>query len=295
MATHNAARDHFFTASDGLKLHAKEWGEASDQRLPLVCLPGLARTADDFDDVASKIAEGDETNRAGRRVVALNYRGRGLSDWDKDWRNYDIRVENADILSVLTGLGIHEAHFLGTSRGGLHIMVLAATRPGTICSAILNDIGPVLESKGLARIRGYVGKLPSPKSWADAADMCKHIMSAQFTGLDEDDWDSYARLTFKESDRGFVPRYDPNLMRVLGGLDLSKPLPQLWSQFNALHKVPLMVIRGENSDLLSPDVFEAMRTAHKDAVGIEVPGQGHAPLLRDPFSIGKIADFLNAQ
>ena len=280
----------FVSAMDGLRLHVREWPCPSSDAVPLVCLPGLARTAGDFDTIAAAIATGRGCEP--RRVVALDYRGRGLSDRDKDWKNYDIFVENKDILTTLDAVGIEEAAFLGTSRGGLHIMVLAATRPGILRRAIFNDIGPVIEAKGLARIRGYVGKLPAPKSWDDAVDLCRGIMSAQFTGLSEDDWMAYAKLTFEEEKGAFVPRYDPRLTRQLELLDLDVPLPQLWPQYAGLQHVPLLAIRGENSDLLSPETLKQMAEKHPACQTYVVPGQGHAPLLLDEASIARVAAFL---
>ena len=202
----SAFQSRFFTAADGLRLHMRDYGPRASTALPIVCLPGLARTAGDFDPLARALC-------GSRRVVALDYRGRGLSERDKDWKNYDIMVENADILTVLTGAGIAAAIFVGTSRGGLHIMVTAATRPTLLRGAVLNDIGPVIEPKGLMRIRGYVGTLPQPSSWADAVDLLKATASAQFTALDDADWEAYARLTFEQRHGRFVPQYDPLLAK----------------------------------------------------------------------------------
>lgn len=287
-------QDEFLSAADGLVLHAKVWHPAARSAAaglpPLVCLPGLARTADDFDAVAQRVASG--TGCKPRRVIVLDYRGRGLSGRDRDWRNYDIRIENQDILTALTALGVEDAVFLGTSRGGLHIMVLAATRPGMLRRAILNDIGPIIEAKGLARIRGYVGKLPTPRSWDDAADLCKRLMNAHFTALGPEDWLTYAKLTFQEKDGVFTARYDTKLMKVLEALDLSVPLPQLWPQFAGLSHVPLLAIRGENSDLLSPATLEEMTRVHPDCQTYTAPGQGHAPLLIDEAAIERIAAFI---
>ncbi|MGE3246334.1 MAG: alpha/beta fold hydrolase, partial [Beijerinckiaceae bacterium] len=285
-----AVRDVFVSAPDGLRLRAKVWGGPELPGLPLVCLPGLARTAEDFDAVAAAVVAGKGCRA--RRVAVLDYRGRGLSDRDRNWRNYDMMVENADILTVLAALGIEEAAFLGTSRGGLHLMVFAATRPGMMRRVILNDIGPVIEGKGLARIRGYVGKLPAPKSWDDAVDLCRRIMSAHFTGLKQDDWLAYAKLTFRNDNGTFVPRYDPALSKVLETMDMDKPLPQLWPQFAGLHAAPMLAIRGENSDLLSPETLNKMQLAHPACQIFVVPGQGHAPLLLDDASIARIAAFL---
>jgi pimeloyl-ACP methyl ester carboxylesterase len=285
-------QSRFYSAPDGLKLHLRDFGPRGSSALPVVCLPGLARTAADFDRLATAIADG----RAGepRRVVAIDYRGRGLSDRDPNWKNYDIFVESADIQTMLAATGIEEAIFVGTSRGGLHTMVLSATRPALLRAVVLNDIGPIIEPLGLARIRGYVGKLPTPNSWADAVDLFKMVAGAQFTGLQESDWEEYARLTFEEKDGKFATRYDPMLTKALEAMDIEAPLPKLWPQFEGLRNLPLLVIRGENSDLLSPQTLDEMIARHPGAEAYTVPGQGHAPLLLDVASIERICAFIAA-
>ena len=283
-------RSLFYTAHDGLRLHMRDYGPRASHALPVVCLPGLSRNSADFDVVARAMA-GGSAGRA-RRVVALDYRGRGLSDWDKDWTHYDMRTENLDILDVLTGAGVGEAIFLGTSRGGLHTMLLSATRPAIIRAAILNDIGPVIEQKGIARIRGYVGKLPSPNSFADAADMMKTMMSAQFTALTDADWDAYARLTFEEKNGHLVARYDTALSKPMESMDIEAPLPTLWPQFEGLRNVPVLTLRGENSDLLSTATLDEMARRHPHCETFTVPGQGHAPILLDEPTIARISQFI---
>ena len=279
---------HFISAQDGLVLHLRSYGDDASPLTPVVCLPGLARTGGDFDALALALAA------AGRRVVALDYRGRGLSQWDANPAHYDVMTENADIQAVLAAAGIEQAVFVGTSRGGIHTMVLSATRPRLIKAAVLNDIGPVIESKGLARIKGYVGKLPQPRNWADATDLIKRLASAQFTGLSEAEWDEFARLTFVETNGTLAARYDPALSKGLAAIDLSAKIPDLWPQFDGLKHVPLLVIRGANSDLLSPETLAAMAARHPRCETFSVPGQGHAPLLLDTPSIERIAAFVAA-
>lgn len=285
-----ATGSRFVSAPDGLKLHAREYGSSHMPGTPVLCLPGLSRTAADFDVIARALAQG--TARQTRRVVALDYRGRGLSERDANWKNYDLRVENADILACMDALSLEHAIFLGTSRGGLHTMMTAATRPGVIRAAILNDIGPVVEAQGLARIRGYIGKLPAPHSWPDAVDLAKRVMGGQFTSLTEADWLAYAQLTFEETEGKFTPRYDTRLMKTLEGLDLEAPLPSAWPQFEGLANVPTLCLRGENSDLLSPTTVAEMGKSHPRFEAHTVPGQGHAPLLLDEPTIRVIAEFI---
>ena len=168
----------FFSAADGLRLHVRDYGSPLEAGIPVVCLAGLTRNSADFGPLASALAAGQAGKM--RRVLALDYRGRGLSDYDPDWKNYSLAVENSDVLSILTALEINAAIFIGTSRGGQHTMLLSASRPAVLRGAVLNDIGPVLEPRGMARIRGYVGKLPAPRSIPDAVDLLKEMMSERF-------------------------------------------------------------------------------------------------------------------
>jgi len=280
----------FFSASDGLQLHVRDYGSTLDPGIPVVCLTGLTRSSADFGPLASALAAGFGGHK--RRVLALDYRGRGLSDYDPNEKNYSLEVENDDILSALTATGIERAIFVGTSRGGIHTMLLTATRPAVIHAAILNDIGPVLEPRGMARIRSYVGKLPAPHSLPDAVDLLKRLMSSQFSSLSEADWTAYAKITFSDENGRFGARYDPKLMKPLESLDLEQPLPALWPQFDGLRAAPLMIIRGANSDLLSPQTLAEMAQRHQTCEIHIVEGQGHAPLLLDEDSIGKICRFV---
>src|SRR3954470_12758868 len=240
--------DLFVSAADGLRLFARDYGPRTGPAPPVVCLPGLARTCADFHELALTLSQ-DGTRS--RRVLALDYRGRGRSEHDRDWRNYDLKVELADVLAVLTAASIEEAMFVGTSRGGLLTMALSAARPALLRGAVLNDIGPVIEGRGLARIRGYVGKLPAPRDYGEAVDILKKLMSAQFTALSEEEWRSWAEATWKEENGRLVADYDPALARTLESIDLEAPLAPFWFLFEGLKRVPVLALRGANSDLLS--------------------------------------------
>jgi pimeloyl-ACP methyl ester carboxylesterase len=280
----------FVSAADGLRLHLREYGSRLDPGVPVVCLAGLTRNSADFGPLASALAAG--LKGAKRRVLALDYRGRGLSEYDRNWENYSLDIENKDVLSVLTAMEIEAAVFVGTSRGGLQTMLLSAARPAAICGAVLNDIGPVLEPQGMARIRSYVGQLPEPHSLADATDLLKEMMSERFDRLSEADWQAYARMTFTDAVGRISLRYDRNLMKSLEGLDLEQPLPTLWPQFDGLRNVPLLIIRGANSDLLSADTAQEMVRRHIGAEICIVEDQGHAPLLIDEETINRILSFV---
>jgi pimeloyl-ACP methyl ester carboxylesterase len=278
----------FVSAPDGLRLHARCFGRRGGERLPVVCLPGLARTAADFDTLAEALAGHAERPR---RVIALDYRGRGQSDYDRDPRNYNFQVELADVLAVIVALDATPAIFVGTSRGGILAMLLAAVRPSAIAGVVLNDIGPLIEPKGLMRIKGYVGKLPQPRSYEEGAEILRRLFDAQFTKLGPADWLASAHRTFKDENGRLVPTYDVRLAETMEGVNFDKPLPPLWNAFDALASVPVMVIRGANSDLLSPATVEAMQARRKSLETVEVPDQGHAPLLAEADVIGRIVDF----
>ncbi|RYC31586.1 alpha/beta hydrolase [Lichenibacterium minor] len=284
------AADRYATSSDGLRLHYRDVGRGEAGALPVVCLPGLTRTAVDFEVLAAHLSGGGAGGPR-RRVLSLDYRGRGGSDHDPDASHYSVPVEAGDVLAVLADAGIDAAVFVGTSRGGLITMVLSTVRPEVIRGAVLNDIGPVLEPAGLDRIRGYVGRLPAPKDWDDAVRTVKGYAGSQFPGLDEDDWLYFARSTYAERDGVFRGRYDPALVESLRALDPAKPMPTLWPQFEGLSGVPVLVVRGETTDLLSTETVAEMARRHPDCALLTVPGQGHAPLLHDPATLARIAAF----
>jgi len=219
----------FVTAPDGLRLHVREYGERGSRHLPVVCLPGLSRTAEDFDVLASAIAADAVTPR---RVLALDYRGRGLSDHDRNPKNYAIPVELADVLAVLVALGAAPAIIVGTSRGGLLAMALAPQRPGA------------------AAKRGW-----------------------------------------REQNGRLIPTYDPALAHNLSAISADQPIPTMWRLFEALAQVPVLVIHGANSDILSSETVEAMKTRHPGMDVLVVPDQGHAPLLAEPDIIARIKQF----
>jgi len=280
----------FITAPDGLKLHACCHGPRGAGALPVVCLPGLARTTADFDELAAGLMSANPN----RRVVALDYRGRGRSDHDRNPDNYSLAVELGDVLAVVTALDIGRAIVVGTSRGGILSMLLAAVRPALLAGVVLNDIGPVIEPKGLLRIKSYVGKLPPPRNFEEGADILRRLFDAQFPKLDGHAWLAAARRTWQERDGRLMPTYDVQLARTLENIDIERPLPALWKEFDALRAVPLMVIRGANSDVLSEETVAAMRARRTEMETVVVPDQGHAPLIAEPDVILRIAGFVAA-
>jgi pimeloyl-ACP methyl ester carboxylesterase len=285
------AADRFTHASDGLRLHYRDVGRGESGALPVVCLPGLTRTTADFEVLAAHLAGGGAAGPP-RRVLSLDYRGRGGSDRDPKPDNYNVAVEAGDVLAVLEAADVTEAIFVGTSRGGIITMVLSTVRPEMIRGVVLNDIGPVLEPAGLARIRSYVGRMPPPRDWDEAVRTIQGSAGRDFTSLSPEDWLHFARTTYAEHDGVLASRYDPALTEALRALDPEKPLPTLWEQFDGLRSVPLLVIRGETTDLLSEETAGEMLRRHPDAELLTVPGQGHAPLLHDAATLARIAAFV---
>lgn len=277
-------------ASDGLPLHVRCYPDATGSRnLPVLCLPGLTRTEADFEPLARHLS----THAAApRRVYALDSRGRGRSGYDPDWQNYNPAVEAGDVIVALTALGLDRAVFVGTSRGGILTMLLAAIQPAVIAGAVLNDIGPVIEPEGLMRIKGYVGKIAQPEDFADGAAILRRLFAMHFPNLTDAGWLAWAHRSWREGPDGLVATYDTKLAETLKDIGPDQPVAQLWPQFDALPPVPAMVIRGTLSDLLSAGTVAAMRERRPDLEVVEVPDQGHAPLLAEPEVMARISDFL---
>ena len=282
--------DFFYPSADGLKLHARIYGEANTDAWPVVCLPGLTRNARDFHELALYLSSNVERPR---KVVAFDYRGRGQSDHDPDIGHYNVGVEAGDVLAGLSALGIAQAAFIGTSRGGLIIHVLGALKPEVLKAIVLNDIGPVIEVEGLAHIRSYLDRAPKPKTFAEAVAAQRRVHGADFPALSDADWERMVTAICRETEAGWMPDFDSALIDTLAGIDFSKPMPDLWPQFDALAAVPLLAIRGANSKLLSTATLEEMRRRHPGMETITVEGQGHAPFLETGDLPGKIAAFLD--
>jgi pimeloyl-ACP methyl ester carboxylesterase len=274
---HTAPRSTFVTAQDGLRLHVREYGLRKSPVLPAVCLPGLARTVADFAELATLLSGGPQA----RRVIAIDSRGRGQSDYDHNPENYNVAVELGDVVTVLTALGIGPAVFIGSSRGGILTMLLGVAHPTLIAGVVLHDIGPVIEPKGVARIKSYVGKLPQPRNYAEGAEVLRRLFDAQFPKLTAENWLAAARNTWKTEDGALVPTYDVRLDRTLAEVDIERPMPTMWNEFDALARVPVLVIHGANSDILSAATVAEMRIHHPTMELVEVADQGHVPLFDD--------------
>lgn len=279
--------DVYYTSRDGLRLHARHYPAPGSTRRPVLCLPGLTRNARDFHDIAVHLAD-PHGNR--RPVYAVDYRGRGLSEFDPEWRNYTPYIELLDVLDLMTVVGIHDAAVIGTSRGGLIAMIMATLRPTAIGAVVLNDIGPIVERRGLARIIGYVGRIPVPADWAEAAEFIRGMNQRDFPAISAEDWDKVARQWFNDENGNPATSYDKNLSKAISLMDGS--LPELWPQFDAMRHLPVLVLRGENSDILSQDTVDKMIVRHPRLQAHLVRAQGHAPLLMDASTIDAVSTFL---
>lgn len=279
-------RSFEFAADDGLRLAGRDYGRDTGDRTPVVCLAGLSRNGRDFHPLAQRLVD------QGRRVITLDYRGRGMSAWDENKSNYNIIREAKDVVNALDFVAIGRAVFIGTSRGGLILHILGAIAPGRIAAMVFNDIGPVIESDGLRNIRDYLSIGRQFSGFLDAATHLQLIHGAAFTALADSDWLDMAKAIYRDIDGPVVADFDPALTEPLKEMDFSQPLPDMWPQFDSLGSIPLLVIRGENSTLLSEKTVSEMALRHPDIRVLIADGQGHAPLLHLPAVFDEIAAFL---
>ena len=276
--------------SDELSLYARDYGGAGGPaRLPVIAIHGLTRNSADFGTVAPLIAA------TGRRVLALDVRGRGRSDRAADPMTYQPPVYARDVLALMDQAGIGRAVFLGTSMGGLITMALTAMAPERVAAAILNDIGPEVAPEGLARIAAYTGQTVEIRSWDDAADYARRTNGAALPHYGPDDWMAFARRVFREGPEGVpVLDYDPDITVPMRAAGQDALVPDLWPAFrNLAGDRKLLLVRGATSDLLSPDIAGRMREAAPHMTFVEVPGVGHAPMLDEPTARDAILGFLS--
>lgn len=285
-------QDITFRTSDGIDLYARDYAAqgADSGKPPVLCLHGLTRNSRDFEDFAPKVAA------LGRRVLALDVRGRGRSGYDPNPARYVPPVYAGDVGAFLAAQNIPSAVFVGTSMGGLITMLLAAMAPNLIAGAVLNDVGPKLEQAALDRIGAYVGvKNPPAKDWAEAARRCEVINSRAFPDADEAFWLAFARRTHAQRENGIVWDYDPNIAAPFKQ-DYSKteekPAFDLTPYFDALAQKPLLAVRGGISDLLSAEGLDFMRARAPHMRTVEVTNVGHAPFLTEPEAWAAVAAFL---
>ncbi|MFB2551064.1 alpha/beta fold hydrolase [Ensifer soli] len=291
MPPENAFIEHVFAADDGLMLYARDYRPdvPNPEAATIVCLPGLTRNSGDFHALAVLLSKDRATPR---RIVTLDARGRGRSARDPAGTSYTLPVEAADVGTLLRHLALPPAVFIGTSRGGLVLHLLAASDPTRLRGVVLNDIGPVIERQGLMNIAAYLHAARPYPSLNDAAAALRAVHGARFPALDDEDWNDMAQAIHVEEDGRFVAAYDPAIRAPLASLTPETPLPDLWPLFAGFAGMPLMVIRGEHSDLLSEETVAAMQARHGDCTAVTAAGQGHAPLLHRPDCLAAIRDFV---
>lgn len=290
MQTSPAYAERRWTTVDGLSLYARDYAPGSGvARLPVIAIHGLTRNSADFDAIAALIARG------GRRVLAVDVRGRGQSDRAPDPMTYTPDVYAKDVIALMEQTGIEKAVFLGTSMGGLITMALTAVRPRMVAAAILNDIGPEVAAEGLTRIAAYAGAPVETPTWAEAAAYVKTHNAVAFPDYTDADWDAFARRVFREGTEGApVLDYDPDISAPIRAAGAKALTPNLWPWFRRLaRKRPVLAIRGGTSDLLSAEIAAKMQKAAPKMILAEVPGIGHAPMLDEPEAKAAIFEFLS--
>jgi pimeloyl-ACP methyl ester carboxylesterase len=280
-----ASRDIRVTSADGLSLYGRDY-PAGDDATPILCLAGLTRSSRDFEPLAQWLA-------GTRRLVTMDYRGRGRSAYADDPTTYRPDVELADALRLLDHLGIERVNVIGTSRGGIIAMTMAAQFPGRLNGVLLNDVGPVLEKTSLIRIRSYLGKASRFKQWDDAVRALK-ASNPGFESLSEAEWLSFARRVFIEKNGWISHDYDLRLGETFPTEKESETAepPDLWPLFDALAAFPVMVLRAEHSDLLSAATVAQMKKRHPRLAAHTIKDRGHVPFLDEPDARGAIGAWL---
>lgn len=277
--------DGYFTNRDGLRLHYRDY-PGSGHGPPLLCLPGLTRNSRDFADLADRLSPRF-------RVLALDFRGRALSDYDPVPARYLPPTYVYDVIELLDHLDLPQAVFIGTSLGGLVTMLMAVMAPQRIAASIINDIGPEVNPGGINRIKTYVGKDVRYRSWDEAAESISRNYGSSFERYTHDDWLKMAKRNCREENDEIRFDYD---MAIAAPFDAGGETPQLdmWPLFTALAQKPLLVIRGERSDLLTAETAAKMQ-AHAPGMKLAVvPGVGHAPELGEPEAVAAIDEFLES-
>lgn len=267
------------TTGDGLRLHAIDYQPASAARHTIICLPGLTRNARDFEALAPRLA-------VTHRVICLDQRGRGHSDYAADPMSYVPQSYVNDLAILIGRLAPGPVVLIGTSLGALVATLFAAMRPEIVAGLVLNDSGPDIDPRGLARIGGYVGQPASFANWQEAAQFVARQDAVVYPDYTPADWLRLAHRRFIED--------EPGLLRLDYDMAIARPFsspattPDQWPFFRQLRPIPTLVLRGAESDILSAATLAAMHDAVPDLISVEVPGRGHAPSLDEPEALAAI-------
>ena len=275
-------RERRVTAQDGLSLYVRDYGDPLSPATPVLCLTGLTRNSKDFSELAPRLA-------SQRRVICPDYRGRGESAYDPNWRNYMPTTYLNDVFHILSALNLHRVVVVGTSLGGLLAMGLGATMPSSLAGVVLNDVGPHIEADGLGAIIKYI-ETDRPQADMEAAAATLRTMLPYLSRRDDRIWHKVAENTFREGDDGLLHfDWDPAIVRPF----MKNPtIPDLWPLFRSIGHVPVLAIRGEISDLLSAACLEHMTAEMPALASITVPDTGHAPTLAEPEVRDALEDFI---
>lgn len=279
-------RERFVVLGDGLRMYCRDYGPERGASPVVLCLPGLTRNCRDFESLAAALAHD-------HRVLTPDLRGRGRSDRDPQWRNYQPLNYVADVSRLLQDFAVQRVIVIGTSLGGLVAMLMAAMQPGSLAGVVLNDIGPELDPAGIGRIGRHVGTQPPASTWEEAAAQARRKNSAAFPDFDDAQWLAFARRLCREEAPGrIVADMDPMIGEAMR--ESAGQASDMWVLFRALDPVPTLAIRGELSDLLSDATLQRMREAKPDLRSVVVPRRGHAPTLDEPVCRAAIQEFLGS-
>lgn len=275
--------EHHHRLRDGLRLYCRDYPGGPSSRLPVLCLPGLTRNSRDYEDLAPHLAA------QGRRVLCPDYRGYGRSDRDLEWMHYQIEYDAADVIDLLDGLGVARVHVVGTSRGGLIAMMLAASHPARIAGAVINDVGPDVIHGGASKIGKFFDMPHAFRDWDEATAAYEKWSGPATPDLTPAGWTKRARQTFVELPDGRVAYdFDPALGKAYRARENT---PVGWDKFRAFAGKPVLVIRGQFSGLLSRTTFDRMAEELPGLQRVTVPNRGHVPLLDEPAAIAAIDSF----
>ena len=278
--------EYWFDSHDGLRLFSRVSAAPRADAPVVLCLHGLMRNSRDFEDLAPHLA-------VRYRVIVPDVRGRGCSARDPNFSNYQIPVYVNDLLPLFAGLGVERASIIGTSMGGLMAMVLALMQPQRVAGIVLNDVGAEVDPQGLERIRGYAGKSTPVNSWDEAVAQVRAIYGTAWPGLSDERWERIARLSYRTNAQG-QPEADADPLIAEPLRDPKAAAPNLWPFWGALAKVPILAIRGAQSDILSAATLARMQREKPDLRVLEVADRGHAPMLDEPQCLAAIDEFLAA-
>lgn len=279
-------KDIFYKSSDGLTLYARDYDDGTGKPV-ILGLHGLTRNSADFHDLALHL-----TDRF--RVITVDQRGRGRSDYDPDPSQYRPDIYCADMFRLLERLQLKQVISIGTSMGGLMTMIMSSQNPDVFRAAIINDIGPEIAPEGLERIKGYVGATRDFACWEDAADAIKVQQTTEvFPLYAAQDWVAFAKRVCKETADGRIEfAYDPALALPFKQDDTVSSPVDMWPFFAGLKSIPVLTLRGERSDILSEATLETMSKSHPNFTAVTIPDIGHAPILTEPDSLAAIDSFL---